>query len=111
MATPMAATPPACGVQLALHRQLHVASSRCAPATCLLGRRVVDADVHTCTAGAKLSGLQGHELPSPACLQEFKVCLRSDTAAGLKLSRQDINTLLTEVDADGNGLVDYEVLP
>jgi hypothetical protein len=41
--------------------------------------------------------------------QEFKACLSSDMAAGLKLSRQDINTLLTEVDADGDGLVDYEV--
>jgi hypothetical protein len=42
-------------------------------------------------------------------VQEFKACLRSEVAAELKLSRQDINTLLTEVDADGNGLVDYEV--
>jgi EF-hand domain pair len=43
-------------------------------------------------------------------LQEFKTCLQSDLAAGLRLSRQDINTLLTEVDADGNGIVDYEVI-
>lgn len=42
-------------------------------------------------------------------MQEFKACLQSDMATELKLSRQDINTLLTEVDADGNGLVDYEV--
>jgi hypothetical protein len=42
-------------------------------------------------------------------VQEFKACLQSDMATELKLSRQDINTLLTEVDADGNGLVDYEV--
>ncbi len=40
--------------------------------------------------------------------QEFKACLRSETAAGLRLTRQDINTLLTEVDTDGDGLVDYE---
>ena len=31
-------------------------------------------------------------------------------AAGLRLSRQDVNTLLTEVDTDGNGTVDYEVM-
>lgn len=46
---------------------------------------------------------------SSGCWQEFKACLRSESAAGLKLSRQDVNTLLAEVDADGNGLVDYEV--
>ena len=44
-----------------------------------------------------------------SAVQEFKACLQSDMATELRLSRQDINTLLTEVDADGNGLADYEV--
>lgn len=41
--------------------------------------------------------------------QEFKACLLSDMAASLQLSRQDVNTLLTEVDVSGDGLIQYEV--
>ncbi len=46
-----------------------------------------------------------------AMAQEFKACLLSDVAASLQLSRQDVNTLLTEAAVSGDGLIQYEASP